>query len=59
MSTDLYRETPALRQQRNRRGKKGRLNINDKISLVHSVLCNGEQQCDVAKMYQVTDGFVS
>ena len=26
---------------------------------MHSVLCCGELQCDEAKKYQVTDGFVS
>ena len=35
------------------------MTIHNKISLVHSVLCDGEQQCDVVKSDQVTDGFVS
>lgn len=56
---ELYRGEPSPKQKRKLRCRKGRLDINGKISLVHSVVCDGEYQADVAERYQVTQGMVS
>ena len=43
-----FRGEPALKQRRRLRGRKGRLSISEKVSVVHSILCQGEYQPDVA-----------
>lgn len=59
MNAKLYRNEKSLKQKRKLRGRKGRLDINDKISMVHSIVCDGEYQADVAERFQVTKGMVS
>ena len=54
-----FRGEPALKQRRRLRGRKGRLSISEKVSVVHSILCQGEYQQDVAQRYQVTQSHVS
>lgn len=59
MASALYKHEPSLGRRRKLRGRQGRLGIADKISLVHSVLCDGEYQGEVARRFQVTQSMVS
>ena len=51
---EAYRAEPTPKRRHRLKNGKRRIVVRDKISIVKSVLCDGEYQADVAREFQIT-----